>query len=190
MISTRPKGGRQRSIRACRSSPGSRIIHSRVSMRSCLARMVGVDDPDRVLARVRGVVRSGGRPQEPPRRTVTQAVDEAVVSVEREVLEGRHAAARGGRPGIRRARADGVRRAGASGRARRDHRRRGTASAVTGPGWAAASRRAIAGRRGTVARPRVGRRAAAHRERHSGELCGRAARPACRRWSSPARWPR
>jgi DNA primase len=49
--------------------------------------MVGVDDPDRVLARVRGVVRSGGRPEEPQRRTVTQAVDEAVVSVEREVLK-------------------------------------------------------------------------------------------------------
>ncbi len=51
-----------------------------------LARMVGVDDPDRVLGRVRGIIRSGGRP-EPPRRAVPPPVDEAVASVEREVLK-------------------------------------------------------------------------------------------------------
>jgi len=52
-----------------------------------LARMVGVDDPDRVLARVRGIVRSGGRPEPPPRRAAPPPVDEAVASVEREVLK-------------------------------------------------------------------------------------------------------
>jgi DNA primase len=51
-----------------------------------LARIVGVPDPDQVLARVRGLVRSGGRP-EPPRRAAPPAVDEAVMSVEREVLK-------------------------------------------------------------------------------------------------------
>jgi DNA primase len=51
-----------------------------------LARIVGVPDPDQVLARVRGLVRSGGRP-EPPRRAAPPPVDEAVVSVEREVLK-------------------------------------------------------------------------------------------------------
>jgi DNA primase len=51
-----------------------------------LARMVGVADPDRVLSRVRGVVRSGGR-AEPPTRRVEHTVDEAVSSVEREVLK-------------------------------------------------------------------------------------------------------
>jgi DNA primase len=51
-----------------------------------LARIVGVADPDQVLVRVRGLVRSGGRP-EPPRRAAAPAVDEAVVSVEREVLK-------------------------------------------------------------------------------------------------------
>jgi DNA primase len=59
----------------------------RVEYAQLLARMVGVDDPDRVLARVRGVVRSGGRPEQPPRRAATPSVDEAVVSVEREVLK-------------------------------------------------------------------------------------------------------
>ena len=52
-----------------------------------LARMVGVADPDRVLARVRGVIRSGGRPEPPPRRAAPPPVDEAVASVEREVLK-------------------------------------------------------------------------------------------------------
>jgi DNA primase len=51
-----------------------------------LARIVGVADPDQVLARVRGVVRSGGRPEPPPRRAEPQ-VDEAVTSVEREALK-------------------------------------------------------------------------------------------------------
>ena len=52
-----------------------------------LARIVGVPDPDQVLARVRGLVRSGGRPEPPPRRAAAPAVDEAVLSVEREVLK-------------------------------------------------------------------------------------------------------
>ena len=52
-----------------------------------LARMVGVADPDRVLARVRGVIRSGGRPEPPPRRAAPPPVDDAVASVEREVLK-------------------------------------------------------------------------------------------------------
>ena len=58
----------------------------RVEYSQSLARMVGVDDPDRVLARVRGAARSGGRIEEPPRRVAT-AVDDAVASVEREVLK-------------------------------------------------------------------------------------------------------
>ncbi len=52
-----------------------------------LARMVGVDDPDRVLSRVRGIVRSGGRPEPPPRRAAPPPIDEAVASVEREALK-------------------------------------------------------------------------------------------------------
>ena len=51
-----------------------------------LARIVGVADPDQVLARVRGVVRSGGRREPPPRRAEPQ-VAEAVASVEREALK-------------------------------------------------------------------------------------------------------
>jgi len=51
-----------------------------------LARIVGVADPDQVLARVRGVIRSGGRAEPPPRR-VPAPVDEAVASVEREALK-------------------------------------------------------------------------------------------------------
>jgi DNA primase len=51
-----------------------------------LARIVGVADPDQVLARVRGVFRSGGRPEPPPRRAEPH-VDEAVASVEREALK-------------------------------------------------------------------------------------------------------
>ena len=58
----------------------------RVEYSQALARMVGVDDPDRVLARVRGVARSGGRFEEPARRA-TPVVDDAVASVEREVLK-------------------------------------------------------------------------------------------------------
>jgi DNA primase len=59
----------------------------RVEYAQVLARAVGVDDPDRVLARVRGMVRSGGRPEEPVRRPTTPTVDDAVASVEREVLK-------------------------------------------------------------------------------------------------------
>jgi DNA primase len=59
----------------------------RVEYAQVLARAVGVDDPDRVLARVRGMVRSGGRPEEPVRRPSTPTVDDAVASVEREVLK-------------------------------------------------------------------------------------------------------
>ncbi len=51
-----------------------------------LARIVGVADPDQVLARVRGVVRSGGRP-EPVLRRAEPPVNEAVASVEREALK-------------------------------------------------------------------------------------------------------
>jgi DNA primase len=54
-----------------------------------LAGLAGVDDPNRVVARVRGLVRSGtGRPgaTEAPTRE-RPAVDDAVVAVEREVLK-------------------------------------------------------------------------------------------------------
>src|SRR6266536_114119 len=56
----------------------------RVEYSQALARMAGVDDPDRVLARVRGVARSGGAPDE---RRVVPVVDGAVASVEREALK-------------------------------------------------------------------------------------------------------
>jgi DNA primase len=59
----------------------------RVEYAQLLARMVGVDDPDRVLARVRGVVRSGGRQEEPPPRRAPALVPDVVVSTEREVLK-------------------------------------------------------------------------------------------------------
>jgi DNA primase len=58
----------------------------RVDYSQVLARMVGIDDPDRVLTRVRGMAR-GGR-QSPERPTRAQPpVDDAVASVEREVLK-------------------------------------------------------------------------------------------------------
>ena len=57
-----------------------------------LAGLVGLDDPMRVVARVRGLVKSGERrpteqvPPAPPAREATQ-VDDALVAVEREVLK-------------------------------------------------------------------------------------------------------
>jgi DNA primase len=60
---------------------GLRVDYSQV-----LARMVGVDDPDRVLARVRGLVRSG-RPEPARTERPQPAVDESVAAVEREVLK-------------------------------------------------------------------------------------------------------
>jgi DNA primase len=59
----------------------------RVEYSQSLARMVGVDDPDRVLARVRGASRPGGRRREEPVRRTAGVVDDAVASVEREVLK-------------------------------------------------------------------------------------------------------
>ena len=50
-----------------------------------LAGLVGIDDPPGASPGC-GAVRSGGRPRSPT-APVTQAVDEAVVSVEREVLK-------------------------------------------------------------------------------------------------------
>jgi len=57
----------------------------RVEYSQSLARMVGVADPDQVLTRVRGMVRSGGRDEAP--RRAAPPVDDAVASVEREVLK-------------------------------------------------------------------------------------------------------
>jgi DNA primase len=55
-----------------------------------LAGLVGVDDPMRVVSRVRGMVRSGERRAQPevkPAQPERAPVDEAVVAVEREVLK-------------------------------------------------------------------------------------------------------
>jgi DNA primase len=54
-----------------------------------LAGLVGVDDPMRVVTRVRGLVRSGARgaPEPAPSARKDVAVDEAVVRVERETLK-------------------------------------------------------------------------------------------------------
>jgi DNA primase len=57
-----------------------------------LAGLVGVDDPMRVVTRVRGLVRSGDRraepaPPEPAAPREPAKIDEAVVAVEREVLK-------------------------------------------------------------------------------------------------------
>ena len=51
-----------------------------------LAGLVGVDDPARVVARVRGLIRSGNKP-EPARSTPPRAVEDSVATVEREVLK-------------------------------------------------------------------------------------------------------
>jgi DNA primase len=52
-----------------------------------LAGLVGIDDPNRVVARVRGLVRSGRSAVEPAREKRTETVDESVARVEREVLK-------------------------------------------------------------------------------------------------------
>ena len=53
-----------------------------------LGGLVGVDDPIRVVQRVRGMVRSGGRREpERPHSSDEQKVDDAVASVEREALK-------------------------------------------------------------------------------------------------------
>ena len=52
-----------------------------------LGGLVGVDDPLRVVQRVRGMVRSGNRAEEPAVAKRPDNVDEATASVEREVLK-------------------------------------------------------------------------------------------------------
>ena len=52
-----------------------------------LGGLVGIDDPLRVVHRVRGLVRSGGRAEPAPAARPQPRVDEAVASVEREVLK-------------------------------------------------------------------------------------------------------
>ncbi len=103
-----------------------------------LAGLVGVLDDSRVLARVRAFTRSGGRSEDEPRRRQAPVVDDAVSSVEREVLKiAMQLPAVAGPvfdalpaasflvPAHQRLR-DGIAAAG------------GTASAVSGPGWAEA----------------------------------------------------
>ncbi len=103
-----------------------------------LAGLVGVLDDSRVLARVRAFTRSGGRSEDEPRRRQAPVVDDAVSSVEREVLKiAMQLPAVAGPvfdalptasflvPAYQRLR-DGIAAAG------------GTASAVSGPGWAEA----------------------------------------------------
>jgi DNA primase len=52
-----------------------------------LAGLVGVDDPARVVARVRGMIRTGNKPEERPAVPVRAKVDDNVANVEREVLK-------------------------------------------------------------------------------------------------------
>jgi DNA primase len=52
-----------------------------------LGGLVGVDDPLRVVQRVRGLVRSGNRAEAPAQDRPAAKVDEATASVEREVLK-------------------------------------------------------------------------------------------------------
>jgi DNA primase len=52
-----------------------------------LGGLVGVADPLQVVQRVRGMVRSGGRPEAPRPDESREPVDEAVVNVEREALK-------------------------------------------------------------------------------------------------------
>jgi DNA primase len=52
-----------------------------------LGGLVGIDDPLRVVQRVRGMVRSGQRPETPAADRPAEKVDEATASVEREALK-------------------------------------------------------------------------------------------------------
>jgi DNA primase len=52
-----------------------------------LGGLVGIDDPLRVVQRVRGMVRSGNRPEPAPVARPGEKVDETTASVEREVLK-------------------------------------------------------------------------------------------------------
>jgi DNA primase len=52
-----------------------------------LGGLVGIDDPLRVVHRVRGLVRSGNRAEPVPAARPAEKVDEAVVAVEREALK-------------------------------------------------------------------------------------------------------
>ncbi len=52
-----------------------------------LAGLVGVDDPMRVVARVRGMIRTGNKPEVPANRPAGVVVDDNVANVEREVLK-------------------------------------------------------------------------------------------------------
>jgi DNA primase len=52
-----------------------------------LGGLVGIDDPLRVVQRVRGMVRSGNRAESTPPPRPAENVDEAVVAVEREALK-------------------------------------------------------------------------------------------------------
>ena len=90
---TPPRAGRRRSTAASRWSPRSRTTSLRDEYARRLAGLVGLsDDPSgRVVARVRGLVRSGQR-RDPAgasgRRTESAPqVDDAVARVEREVLK-------------------------------------------------------------------------------------------------------
>ncbi len=52
-----------------------------------LGGLIGIDDPLRVVQRVRGLVRSGNRAEAPPSSRPGEKVDETVVAVEREALK-------------------------------------------------------------------------------------------------------
>jgi DNA primase len=52
-----------------------------------LAGLVGVEDPMRVVARVRGMIRSGNKPEQRPAASPRTRVDDSVATVEREVLK-------------------------------------------------------------------------------------------------------
>jgi DNA primase len=52
-----------------------------------LAGLVGVDDPMRVVARVRGMIRSGNKPEQHAPASARTRVDDNVAAVEREVLK-------------------------------------------------------------------------------------------------------
>ena len=52
-----------------------------------LAGLVGVDDPARVVARVRGMIRNGNKPEQRAAPSAKVQVDDSVAAVEREVLK-------------------------------------------------------------------------------------------------------